>query len=858
MGSIHLDEPHTPVPGVRPLNPPPIAGPPPIEPPHPPAPCAGSLNPPPPIVDPEPNPTQPLKPISVKGLGWTLGEILLNESEITRGWDNSIFTFKKILDHLFSLSNAGSISDKGILKLLDFEVFVVDDAVANGGRVSCKSMEIIKKTNEYCRSGNEGALFEETRLLGSIPNERLYHPSFDGSTFNFVDFDLDQNDPMKKKFRVTDAAKNFLGTLKMPVAAITVVGPFRSGKSYLLNNLAGLECRERQVLGDLPAGSNFSVSSAGVGETTGMRAYPLFLPPNTRLPDQWPAKLVKYGVCLLLIDCQGFQDVQVSGGENLDVKLLSVALLLSSLLIVNVNSSGGAIMRDDLNHLGAVTKITNEMKVGDIPPDSNMNPKDLLHNVFPELLWLSRNSNVDFQQHPTAYFRSLLEKTDGGLQKNEEREAIAQCFNNIQMFPLSDPEVNALPGPRLAPETWNKEFQKEFHELVELIMSMVKPKRHFSPEDGLGEEIASGEDFLGLLEEIIESSNANDMPDFTRSLAKIQNSHRARLATQAERIFDRKMKEFEDMDEPLDSTTFLAMLNNAVTEALGVYDGGRHYQKYRGYGEERIGVSLDGEPPAKGTQYAYYIEENNKRAKNYNNALLRRLFSPIRRKVSDGDYTPEEFDSDVKDAYDKYCKEAKGSEGVIADVKETFIADVVEQNKAIVRRLLPNGGRDLGKEMNGMSRMYREEREAKRKVQVQTLRYNEAKKQSIRIRVKAQQAEFERKNRNKNREKYTGLSRAKEFEEREQRAKKDQQIREQMMKEALREKREAERKNEELQARIRSMQNAQAEEREASFREYDEQCRKKERAPERMESDPRFHTGGTPKKGKQADGCPVM
>ena len=710
-------------------------------------------------------------------------------------------------------------------KLRDFEDTAIRDLVERGGRLCYRSQENFKKAVEFYNSKNEGVLFEnQPQLLQSIPNDRYYEPKFNGLTFDFIKF---QKHPTDGNIAVlTDEAREFLESIKMPVALITVVGRFRSGKSYLLNNLAGLECRAKQVM-EQPVNSNFSVSKVDRGETTGMRAYPLFIPPGQRLPDQWPASHTRNGACLLLVDSQGFQDPKAEDGDNLDAKILSLALLLSSLLVVNVMTAGGAIMRDDLNHLGMVTEVTNSMKMGGIPKDSTLNPKDYLHNVFPDLLWVARNSNVQYKKEPTAVLEDLLTQTEGGPKVNAQRRAIRESFNNIKMFPLSDPEKNALPGDELAPETWSDTFRNEFNDLIELILSMVKLKRGYSHEVGPTDPISSGEDFLSLVEGIIQTSNAHGMPDFTVSLEKIHDAHRAKLATRAERIFNEEM---EKDKEPLNSQDFQEKYNQAITKALSIY--GKFKENYKPAGEARIGVVVDGQLPASDTRLAYYIELNDKRARNHNRELIRDLFVPMENKIREGKYTSEEFINDCRAAQTKYQGEAKGSEDLLQECFEER-KERVKQNRQMMEMLRVGGGQAFEREMAGLSMMYREGRELKAKAKIQKLRTNEGQKKNIRLQVQAQQMAFEK--RNQKRAAFTGHSRRDvEFEEREQRAKREQQLTKQMIQESKARESELEAQNQTLQSTLHRMQNAEASQRDAYLREFEAECERKGKSRERV------------------------
>ncbi|XP_068103324.1 guanylate-binding protein 1-like [Hyperolius riggenbachi] len=124
------------------------------------------------------------------------------------------------------------------------------------------------------------------------------------------------------RLRVSEDAKSILENISQPLVVVSIVGPYRSGKSYLINKLSGL-----------PMGGH------SVGHT---------VEANTKGIWMWCVPHpTKHGHTLVLLDTEGLGDPE-KGDKNNDCVILSLAMLMSSVLVYN---SKGAIDQDALEKL---------------------------------------------------------------------------------------------------------------------------------------------------------------------------------------------------------------------------------------------------------------------------------------------------------------------------------------------------------------------------------------------------------------------------------------------------------------------------------------------------------------------------
>ena len=770
------------------------------------------------------------------------------------------------------------ISMQAVQLLREYELDVVAELTTNEMNLSFGCLQKVDRVIQFVRTQNEGVLFAgEKAEQVSIPSEVEAHKAygFDGKTFDFINI-------VDGEFQLTKEARRFLeGVQDIPVAAITVVGRYRSGKSYLLNNLAGMECRPRQALSD--EACNFSVSQAPYSETLGMRAYPLFLDSQSNpefFPSRWPSMYTR--TCLLLVDSQGLADVYQHDGANFDAKLLSLSLLISSLLIVNVMNSSGAPQRDDLEHLGVVTEVTNNLKVGPLEETSTLSQKDLLHNVFPDLLWLSRNVTDLFDKPPTEFFMDILNATDGSPKINTERHAIKQSFDKIEMYLLSNPETGADPNhERFSRESWSPRFRTEFAGLVKLILSMVKLKRRYQPGEGHTEFIANGGEFLNFLEPLILSANQNDLPDFTFAAKKLEDSKRTQIASEAEHAFN---KEMDKLSEPLRAEELESMFHRVIANVRKEYYNTINLEKMTDEFEERIGLSIYGEElpkKKKHTRRAFYISENDKKAEGFNLILARKLYEPIRNRVDRGEFVnSEDFSNAVEDAVASYNTGAKGSNKLIKKVIRNYETDVISQDEKTMTMVKKGGGNAFAVGIEETQRMYEKDRELKREGAVQRLRNNVAQKKRIVLSAQHQQTLFEQRNGKKDDRSLTGRAHEIELEEKYEREKREQDSLDQRIQAQAKRNREWQKESIKMQKEMEELRKIDLSERERQCREWDKEYERAGKNPERYErerrekerkgkgkkekkrapgtADPRMSDGASSAKIEQEAPCKVM
>ena len=322
-----------------------------------------------------------------------------------------------------------------------------------------------------------------------------------------------------KKFVINKEARKIISNSdkNKKVGIISLVGKYRTGKSFLLNKV---------IINNKENKEGFAVAPTIKPCTKGIWLWPnpLIITNSNNNNEPFP---------VYLIDTEGLgaYDEEI----NHDSKIFLIAILISSLFIYN---SFGTIDEAALSNLSFILNLSKSLKLknslqkdddDDIISNST-NEENELAKYFPCLFWLLRDfvlKLVDSEGNPISskqYLEnSLMEQqgtTDTILEKNLIRKKIKNYFIERDCFPMVRPVENEkdlqnlmnLPDDDIRPE-----FITQSNHLREMIYSKVKPKN-------FGGKILSGEMLIELLESIINSINDGAIPVIENSWKYITNN----------------------------------------------------------------------------------------------------------------------------------------------------------------------------------------------------------------------------------------------------------------------------------------------------------------------------------------------
>ena len=295
------------------------------------------------------------------------------------------------------------------------------------------------------------------------------------------------------KFVINEEAKKLLSQKSNDnLGIISLVGKYRTGKSFLLNRVI-LERNKNLGFGVAPT---IRPCTKGIW----IWSDPLIIN-NVHNPGPFPA---------YLIDTEGLgaYDEEI----NHDSKIFLIAVLISSLFIYN---SFGAIDENQVSNLSFVLDLSKTIKIKSVQIEDN---EEELAKYFPTLLWLLRdfslkledkNGNVITEkQYLENALRELSGLTNSIEEKNRIRNLIRAYFPERDCFVMVRPTENEEDLQNLQNLPDNK-FRKEFLEQSKIFKNKVfkktKPKR-------LNGKALTGAMLVEFVQNIIDSINAGCIP----------------------------------------------------------------------------------------------------------------------------------------------------------------------------------------------------------------------------------------------------------------------------------------------------------------------------------------------------------
>ncbi|WOG94878.1 hypothetical protein DCAR_0314175 [Daucus carota subsp. sativus] len=311
------------------------------------------------------------------------------------------------------------------------------------------------------------------------------------SGFSLIDdfgqaFPIVEPDPGHTKLRLARDGLEAIKRITTPIAAVAVIGPYRSGKSFLLNQLLSLSCNE-----------GFGVGHMRDTKTKGIWVW--------GTPVVVDIDGVKTSVFYL--DTEGFESI---GKSNVyDDRIFALATVLSSVLIYNLPET---IREADISRLSFAVELAEEFYGRVKGQDVAFEPA--------KLLWLIQR---DFLQG-----KSVKEMVDQALQHvpnsdgdkyidqiNHIRDSLAIMGDNSTAFSLPQPHLQRTKLCELKDGDLDPVYVKKRDQLKQLVVSVIRPKV-------VQGKFLNGKEFVSFLEQILEALNKGEIPT-TGSLVEVFN-----------------------------------------------------------------------------------------------------------------------------------------------------------------------------------------------------------------------------------------------------------------------------------------------------------------------------------------------
>lgn len=267
------------------------------------------------------------------------------------------------------------------------------------------------------------------------------------------------------------------------ISLVSVVGKYRTGKSYLLNNIL------------IKKKNAFKIGNTQKACTKGIWIY------SNPIELNYHNKTMH----VFFIDTEGLgaYDEEI----NHDTKIFMVAILISSLFIYN---SSGTIDENSINTLSFIINLSKFLKISN-NDNSSMNNSKNLEEYFPKLLWILRDFSlrlVDKNEKPISindYLENALNQ-ESNNEKIKVRKSIKEYFSYRECFALIRPVENEKDLQNLEnSENLRKEFVEQCFELRNKVFSLLTPK-------SINGKILTGYNLSVFLEDIVSAINNGSIP----------------------------------------------------------------------------------------------------------------------------------------------------------------------------------------------------------------------------------------------------------------------------------------------------------------------------------------------------------
>ncbi|GMN48886.1 hypothetical protein TIFTF001_018047 [Ficus carica] len=357
--------------------------------------------------------------------------------------------------------------------------------------------------------------------------------------FRELRFPIVEPDPRHTKLRLSREGLEAIQRITTPIAAVAVIGPYRSGKSFLLNQLLSLSCYE----------------GFGVGH---MR--------DTKTKGIWvwgtPLELDIDGVktSVLYLDTEGFESV---GKSNVyDDRIFALATVLSSVLIYNLPET---IREADISRLSFAVELAEEFYGRVKGQDVAFEPA--------KLLWLIQRDFLQGKSVQQMVDEALrhVPNTEGDKNidlVNQIRDSLAVMGDNSTAFSLPQPHLQRTKLCDMKDGELDPSYVKKREQLKEVVSSIIHPKI-------VQGKALNGKEFVSFLEQILDALNKGEIPS-TGSLVEVFNKG----------ILERCLKLYSEtmakLGLPLSEQSLHAAHQKSKEDAMKLFDQqhfGRHHAK---------------------------------------------------------------------------------------------------------------------------------------------------------------------------------------------------------------------------------------------------------------------------------------
>ncbi|XP_051984796.1 guanylate-binding protein 1-like isoform X1 [Xyrauchen texanus] len=409
----------------------------------------------------------------------------------------------------------------------------------------------------------------------------------------------------------------FLSRINEPVVVVSVVGLYRTGKSYLMNRLA------RQQ-------SGFALGNTIESKTKGIWMWCV------------PHPLIE-GQTLVLLDTEGLGDVNKGDSKN-DGWIFCLAVLLSSTLVYN---SRGTIDNNALEQLHYVTELAEQIKIRSPSEAAEEEEGDSQFvRFFPSFVWVVRDFTLDLEidrkkVSEDEYLDFALQLKKGVSKKISDYNLPRQCIRNY--FPTR--KCFVFPSPT-SPE---KMTRLETLQEQDLLPEFLEVTGHFcdymfvksAVKTLKGGHRVTGRRLGHLVQNYVDTISSGRVPCLDNAVVALANLENQAAVQEALKIYQSGMEEVKSKfpvnvtDLTAEHQKFSSLATSEFMKCSFKDDKG-----------EYLGNLME----AIDTNYIDLIDKNEKTSEKKCGDLLKNLFSEMSEQMQNGLYSQP-------GGYELYCRD---------------------------------------------------------------------------------------------------------------------------------------------------------------------------------------------------------
>uniref|UniRef100_A0A4W2F547 Guanylate-binding protein 4-like n=1 Tax=Bos indicus x Bos taurus TaxID=30522 RepID=A0A4W2F547_BOBOX len=454
---------------------------------------------------------------------------------------------------------------------------------------------------------------------------------------------------------VNPRALKILEQISQPVVVVAIAGLYRTGKSYLMNRLAGRN-------------HGFRLGSTVRSETKGIWMWCVPHPS-------------KENHTLVLLDTEGLGDVEKGDSKN-DSWIFALAVLLSSTFVYNSMST---INHQALEQLHYVTELTELIRTKSSPSSNEEEGSAEFLSFFPDFIWTVRDFTLELELdgYPITedeYLENALTLIPGKDPKvqnsNMTRECIRKFFPKRKCFVFDRPTNDRkllLRVTELSDNQLDVNFQKQSKDFCSYIFTRAKPK---TLRGGI---TVTGGGLGTLVEAYVDAINSGGVPCLENAVITLAERENSAAVQKAADHYSEQMT--QRLNLPTDTLQELLEVHAACEkEAIAIFMERSFKDDKRMFQKKLVDIMEK-------TKDSFMIQ-NEEASVKYYEAELKQLSESLMKSISGGTFFVPGGHSLYLEARNKFEQDYKlvPRKGVKANqVLQSFLQSQAEVEAAILK-----------------------------------------------------------------------------------------------------------------------------------------------------------------------------